>query len=697
MEQKEKIIEEKYLEETLARLNEIVKISGVETENIEKIFNIENEKYLNSLKDMDLNTLSEETAINVANMQVALEQKLQELEKMKLEVATYKNMINSPYFAKLDIVPADTKIKEQYYIGMHTLNDENNNFVVLDWRSPIASVFYDYQVGKAKIVSDNSTLDIELLNKRQFKIIDSKLKYFFDTNIAIEDELLQDALGQNSSNSMKSIVQTIQAEQNSIIRSPEGVNLVVNGVAGSGKTAIALHRIAYLLYKLKGKLDSDSVLVLSHNNAFSSYISQVLPELAEQDVRKVILDILCAKNLSNIAPIENKYEQIDRIINNSSQIDNWKAKTSFEFFEALNNYCYKIVANNFQSKSFMVMGVIIPKEKIDKLYFDVYSEQNLFTRICWISEALVEDYFYNVKSVGALKKLKIEIFEKLFSFVSCKKPIKLYLEFLETQGLDMKLRGKRIKNEDAYAIWFIKMFIFGYSVDSKVKHLIVDEMQEYSALQLKIIDMLYPCSKTMLGDTTQSIESLGAKHTLDNYSKIFKNSISNMVLTKSYRSTMQIAKFFAYLSGNRNIEYVHRSGDEIGLINVEKDSEISKIRQLINENSNFASIGIITKTNKEAKELFTRLKNEITDISLISNNKDLLENKVCIISAFNSKGLEFDYVIAYNTSKEVYKTEYDNNLLFIVASRAVHKLDLISINDFCDKINEYFDKIKKEN
>ena len=212
-------------------------------------------------------------------------------------------MIDSPYFAKIDILPKDTNEKEKYYIGMQTLNNEKNDFVVLDWRSPIASVFYDYQVGPAKIISDNSSLDIDLINKRQFKILNSKLKYYFDTNIAIEDELLQDALGQNNSNSMKSIVQTIQSEQNAIIRSPEGVNLVVNGVAGSGKTAIALHRIAYLLYKLKGKLSSDSVLVLSHNNAFSSYISQVLPELAEQDVRKVILDVLCSKNLAYIASI----------------------------------------------------------------------------------------------------------------------------------------------------------------------------------------------------------------------------------------------------------------------------------------------------------------------------------------------------------------------------------------------------------
>jgi len=697
MEQKEKLIEEKYLARTLTRLHDIVEESINEADSQEKFFNIENDKYLNSLKDMDLNTLSEETAIAVANMQLALEQKLQEIEKLKLKVDVYNKMVGNPYFAKLDIIPEDTNKKEQYYIGMHTVNDKDNNFMVLDWRSPIASVFYDYQVGKAKIISDNSSLNIDLINKRQFKIVDSKMEYFFDTNIAIEDDLLKDALGQNSSNSMKSIVQTIQSEQNAIIRSPEGVNLVVNGVAGSGKTAIALHRIAYLLYKLKGKLNSDSVLVVSQNSAFSSYISQVLPDLAEQDVKKIILDVLCAKHLSNIALIENKYEQIDRIINNPTQAEGWKIKTSYDFMNKLLRYCYDVVAKNFHSSSFMVMGNIITKDKIDKLYYEVYSEQNIFTRICWISEALVEDYFYNVKSAGALKKLKIEIFEKLFSFVTNKKPIKLYLEFLKNNNLDMKLRGKRIKNEDAYAIWFIKSFIFGYTADTKIKHLVIDEMQEYSALQLKIIDMLYPCSKTMLGDTTQSIESREAKNILDKYNEIFKNSVTKMDLTKSYRSTMQITKFFAYLSDNKNIEFVKRSGDEINKYLISQDKEITKLKELIDENLGYSSIAIITKTNRQAKELYARLKHVVKDITLIASNKDLLLSQVCIISAYNSKGLEFDYVIAYDTSEDNYKTDYDINLLFIVASRAVHKLDLISNSKFNDKIIKYFDMEGKNN
>jgi len=685
----ERQIEEKYLDGTLQLLKKVVETEEKECVTVEEQFNIENEKYLNSLKDMDLNTLSDETAITVANLQTALEYKLDLLNRLKLEKDVYKKMLSNPYFAKITILPEDTNVDEKYYIGTHTLNDEDNNFVVLDWRSPIASVYYDYQVGKAKIVSDNSVLEVDLLGKRQFKIENGKLEYFFDTNLAIEDELLQDALGHNSSNSMKSIVQTIQAQQNKVIRWSDGVDMIVNGVAGSGKTAIALHRIAYLLYKQKDKLTSDSVLVLSHNNAFSSYISQVLPELAERDVNKVILDVLCAKALSKIAPIENKYESMDRIINNPSQVDNWKAKTSVHFYNAIRDYCYKVVARAFEPKSFMIMGNIIPQEKLEKLYYEMYAEQNIFTRFIWMSEALVSDYFYNVKSVGAIKKLKIEIFEKLVSFLKSKKPVAVYLDFLKSMGLDMRLRGNKIKNEDAYAIWYIKMFIGGYNANSNIKHLVVDEVQEYSALQLKIIDMLYPATKTMLGDVGQCVEYVGAKEVFDNIDTILGKPVEKVELNKSYRSTMQITKFFAYLAGNERLEYVKRSGEEVRKINVDGSMELATIAKLIKENKNYNTIAIITKTNRQAKELYAKIKNKIKGVSLIANNKDTLGGKINIISAFNSKGLEFDYVIVYDASEANYSNDYDMNLLFIACSRAVNRLDLLSCNDFCSKIKEY--------
>ncbi len=691
--EKDRIVEEQYLSRTIQILRQNIADCQCEEENQENIFNTENEKYLSSMKDMNLNTLSEENALLMSNMQQTLEQRLNEVEKLKQLQSIYVKMIFSPYFAKIDIIPEDTNQSEKYYIGTHTLNDKDNTFIVLDWRSPIASIFYDYEVGDAKIVSDNSTLDVKLTNKRQFKIEDSQLKYFFDTNVAIEDELLQDALGQNSSNSMKSIVQTIQAEQNKVIRSPEGVNLVVNGVAGSGKTAIALHRIAYLLYKLKGKLTSDSVLVLSHNNAFSSYISQVLPDLAEQDVSKVVLDALCRKHLHNIADIEFKSDQMDRIINYSGQVDNWKYKISYEFLNRLENYCYQEIANSFEPKTISIMGIIIPQDKISKLYFETYKEQSTFTRICWIADALVNDYFYNVKSAGALKRIKVEIFEQLMSFVPDRSPVNLYIKFLKSVGRDMKLRSGKIKNEDAYPIWFIKMFVAGYNVDTKIQHLIIDEMQEYSAVQLKIVDMLYPCCKTMLGDTTQFVDKLGANNILQNYSNIFNADINNIELNKSYRSTMQITEFFAYLAENKQIEYVKRSGDDVGFWITNDNEECNLLTRLVDNKYN--NTAIITKNNKQAIELYNKYNGILDNLHLVSSNKDLLQGGVTIISAFNSKGLEFDQVIVYNASEENFSTEFENNLLFIASSRAMHRLDIVSKGKFCKKCAEYIEKNNK--
>ena len=687
MTEKDKILETNYLNDTLSTLQDFVSKGETNVVKMEEEFKVENEQYLNTLKSLSLNEMSEETAVVVEGLQRGLDHKLNELNLIKSETAIYKTMLPNPYFAKIDIVPSDTNQKEKYYLGVHTL-EEDEKFIILDWRSPIASVFYDYPVGPAKIITDSTSLDVELINKRQFKIEDSKLKYFFDTNVAIEDELLKDALGQNSSNSMKSIVQTIQQEQNNIIRSSENVTLVVNGVAGSGKTAIGLHRIAYLLYKLKGKLSSNSILLLSHNNAFSSYISSVLPELAEEDVKKQVLDFECYRKLKSIAPIEYKYEQMERVISSAEQAEIWRKKVSYKFLTSLTDYLNNVVANDFKPTSFSILGNLIEKEKIKNLYFEMYKKQNIFTRLKWISEALFESCFYNVKSKGVAKKIKIEIFEKLFSFVKQKKPLSIYLDFLKVNGLSMSLRNGKIKNEDAYAIWYIKMFVYGYESSGDIKHLVVDEMQEYSAIQLKIIDMLYPCTKTILGDVKQCVEYGGALDIYEHFSDIFSEQVEKVLLNKSYRSTKQITDLFKYLIDDNTIQSVDRLGDEVGFVKAEK-SIFSKLVKLTRKNNKFASIAIITKTNKQAKFLYNKLNNHIDNLKLIGDNKELLSNGINIISAFNSKGLEFDYVIVYDASEENYSTSYEMNLLFIACSRAMHKLDLVTVNNFCNKIENY--------
>lgn len=690
MTEKDKIIENKYLNETISILDKFITNGEVNLAAMEKSFNDDNEQYLNTLKTLGLNDMSEETAIIVEGLQRNLDNKLNEIAVIKSENSAYMVMKDNPYFAKIDIVPSDTKNKEIYYIGVHTLED-NDRFVVLDWRSPIASIFYDYPVGEAEIKADNSKLKVELLNKRQFKIDNGKLKYFFDTNVAIEDDMLKDALGQNSSNSMKSIVQTIQSEQNNIIRSPENVTLVVNGVAGSGKTAIGLHRIAYLLYKLKGKLSSSSVMVLSHNNAFSSYISTVLPELAEEDVKKQILDFECAKKLKAIAPIEYKFEQMERILLNPSQVEEWKNKTSYGYLLDLEDYLENVVARSFKPKSFSVLGNVIEKEKLENLYFEMYKNQNIFTRLKWMAEALCESSFYNVKSASVIKKLKVEIFNRLKSFVGQRNPLEIYLNFLKQKDLSMSLRNGKIKNEDAYAIWFIKMFVSGYSVRNDIKHLVIDEMQEYSALQLKIIDLIYPCTKTILGDIKQSVEYDGAKEVYDNLSAILSQEVNKIVLNKSYRSTKQITDLFKFLVNDSTMQSVDRIGEDVGFVKAKNDL-LKTIYKYVRSSKKYKTIAIITKTNKQAVAIFEKLKKHIPELALIGDNKEVLSNGVNVISAFNSKGLEFDYVIVPQVNPKNYSREYDINLLFIACSRAMHKLDLITDFEFCDKIQNYINK-----
>jgi len=689
-----KIFEEEknYLLDTISLTHDkLKKIENFST-SVKNMMDNSTQEYHEYLK-RNSNKLNEEDVVELYNMQGRLEDLQTDIFDYEKDKSTYTKMLNKPYFARIDIKDREESLSEKYYIGIHSLVDDNKNYRIVDWRSPIASIFYDYEEGDCAIKTNSSVLRCRLENKRQFGIADGKLDYYIDTTINIEDELLQEALAKNTTSQMKSIVQTIQREQNEIIRCDASKTLIVQGVAGSGKTAIALHRIAYLLYRYHDKIKSENIKYISPNSAFSSYISSVLPDLAEDDVEKLQLDDIARMYLKKHLILEKRFEQIERLIGQNN-IDEYNYKISYKFLQELLDYAYNHYIDNFNIDDFEVKDKIIDSKKIKDLFFNKYSDRDLFTRFKWITDNIFDMYFYKVRTPNSKLKIKEYIFRKLYSTIVNKNCVKAYMNFLAEKNMKIELVGNKVKNEDAYAILLFKIFIYGADAYDNVEHLVIDEMQDYSAVQIYIISKLFNCTKTILGDFNQTINPESIAKIQEDYSKIVTEDNIMITLNKSYRSTKEIANFYNFIGKKTNAKVVERHGEQVDLYNTNKNDSISLIVKLVNEykNKGYNSIAIITKSNKDARELYSLVENKIEKINLIDDNTDCYDNNTCIISTFNSKGLEFDGVIVYNVSDN-FKSNVDRNLLYIASTRALHKLSIISIDSKCKFIEEFKEKI----
>jgi len=675
----DKVLEQDYLDSTLELINKKINNLKISSKKLEGVFNESNAEYFDYLK-VNSNKLNEENVVEIMNLQSRLDD-IQEdsFDQIKM-TKVYNKMLDKPYFASINIREKAINESEKYYIGIHSLSEDNKNYKVVDWRSPIASIFYDYEQGDCEIRTKSSILRCDLLNKRQYGISGGKLNYFFDSTINIEDDILKESLAQNSSNKMKSIVQTIQKEQNQIIRGDENKNLIVQGVAGSGKTAIALHRIAYLIYKMKGKISSENIMFLSPNNAFSSYISSVLPDLAEEDVEKIQLDLIARNYLKKHLILERKYEQVERIIS-QEDLSDYEYKSSKQFLDDLLDFANKNYIENFKIDNLVIKDINIDVKKIYQLFFDRYSDKDLFTRLKWITDNIFDIYFYKYKKPETIVKLKELIFVKLYSFIENKNCVRAYMNFLKEKGLKLNLVGNKVKNEDAYGILFFKLFIFGLDKYSNIKHLIIDEMQDYTPLQIHILKYLFDCPMTILGDYNQSLNPKISEQNFHDLNKLFDNNCKILRLNKSYRSTIEIAQFFNSISDSEKADVVARNGEKIDFETADKDNFIHKLLKIIEDckKKGYNSIGVITKNTAHSRELYNEIKKFDHSINLIDDNIDLYNNDTCVISAFNSKGLEFDCVILID-GENYYVNDIDRNILYVASTRALHKLCILSLD-----------------
>ncbi len=572
---------------------------------------------------------------------------------------------NKPYFGMIRFKEDDEE--NDIYIGITSVEDKLE-YYVHDWRSPICSMFYDYETGKASYEAPGGRIEGEITRKRQYIIEYGELKNIFDNNLNISDSLLQEVLAEESSDKMKNIVNTIQEEQNKVIRNTEDKNLIVEGIAGSGKTSVALHRIAFLLYRIPN-LNSGNIVVFTPNKVFSEYISNVLPELGEDNTYSMTFyDLLC-QNISEYKNIENFTDFISRYYKNkNANYELIKYKQSDEIINDLDNYLNDVINNTKFVKPLSYDNFIeVSTEELNNMLKLKYDRFPLFSRIEEISKKIAEKNYdgkdNNAKSIAKILNDNLNIKLDLKS---------IYNGFFKSKysNYDYSIGGNNILYEDACLFLYLKSILVGFNTNHVIKEVVIDEAQDYNKLQYLIIKKTFKTANyTILGDTNQTINPYYKYNSLEELKSIFDDS-KYITLTKTYRSTYKIIEYTNQILNLKHSSAIRRenASDILFRKGCKKEDLIDDITYL---KSISKSIAIITKDDEEAEKLYTMLKNDI-DIMLIDNFSHLKRDLV-IVPSYIAKGLEFDSVIVYTDEDNKY-TENEKYLFYVACTRAQHNL-----------------------
>lgn len=590
-------------------------------------------------------------------------------------ISKLRNQNNSPYFARIDFQTSSAL--QKVYIGLGSII-YNKKVYAVDWRSPIASLYYEYELGDAQYHINDKVIKGALTLKRQYKIENQQLLSYFDTNLTINDEILQEILSKHASDKMRQIVSTIQKEQNAIIRTEKTENILVQGVAGSGKTSIALHKAAYLLYKHRRSLKSSDILVLSPNNIFSSYISEVLPQLGEDNLVETTFAQLVRTELKR--PIEPREDMLDEIATKADQdtLNEISYKSSYEFLDSLLRFLKGPLTDIFSPKTLRYVikekdegneEIVFTEEETRNLFFKTFKGYDFYERInkiAWqYAMVFTEKRHYNKMQHRGLKDRFKHI---LYSFMPISDVEQIFQIFMAREKLSAK-KTNTIKYMDKGTYLAIKHYLYGLDHDFSAKYLIIDEMQDFTPVDIYMFKKIWSCPYMIVGDVNQCIEKTLSKEYLQLTDDFLGCNVYN--LNKTYRSTQEIASFANNMIGIKNVEYVNRRGQSPKVIQTENQGQtIAKI--ITEECSDFDHIAIICKCNKEAKEICKQLNGKI-DYVLMKEPEDY-KNKVLVTTCATAKGIEFDAVIVPNADEENYKNSLDKNILYISSTRALHKL-----------------------
>ncbi len=639
---------------------------------------IDDEEELTEFKKMMWENSS---SFDDAEMQQVMAATAQEASKalQKREYFRRLNKIkNKPYFASIVYKDDDGSI-HNIYMSLTYLKDDKYNNILYDWRSPICSLFYDYETGPCSYKAPGGTYTGELKRKRQYKIENNKLLGVFDNSLNIDDEILQEVLAEDSDEKMKNVVNTIQQEQNKVIRNLEDNNLIVQGIAGSGKTTVALHRIAFLLYQLE-RLNSNNILIFSPNNIFTEYISDVLPSLGEANTLQTTFADYMSTFITEYKDVENFTDFVSRYYSyKEDDPELVKYKQSDEIIVDLTNYLNDYI-NNVKVTNSFIEGEInkVDKEELNEMLHYKYDRLPLFERVEEIAKKLSSNFYK-----GSSKKVKT--FEKLIRENSnFKKDYKeIYFNFWKSSHCKKKLpdalinkfiKKDTINYEDALLFTYLKGTLEGFLYEANIKQVIIDEAQDYNRLQYIIINKIFRRADfTILGDINQNINPYYSYNSLEDLKDLFKGETKYLELLKTYRSSPEIINYTNKILNLKHVNAIRRDNNKPVVIRKNiKELKESLIKDINYLQDTYKSTALITKDIKEAENIYNLLKDDL-NISLVEPNSKKFNKNLIIIPAYTAKGLEFDSVIIYNDRNNSYKNN-ERNLLYVACTRCQHEL-----------------------
>lgn len=630
------------------------------------------------------------------------EQAFTTIDKKLKELTILKE---SPYFGRVTFNDLEFDQKDTLYVGRFGVTPEGSyEPVIVDWRAPVASLFYHGSLGEASYTSPDGPIKCDIEGRRQIIVKKGELKGVFDSAIDVKDDILQMVLSNNSSDKLKDVIMTIQQEQDEIIRKERTSNIVVNGVAGSGKTTIALHRVAYLLYNYRKELE-DKVLILGPNGIFMEYISQVLPSLGEVGVKQETFASFALKEMDSELYIMSFDKYLEKILSEDKEfIEDAKYKNSYEIIEDLDNLVKEMDKDYFHVEDVKYFGdLVISKEEIEEMFNKHYEYMPLFRRSEKIKRIILskikdkrDEKVWELNEEIRKEKEKLTPEELLIEENNLEFRRKLRIREIVKEVMDSRAKlDNWISREDVLDIYdrfngnkkeytindlapilYLAIKLEGKKATKDYRHVVIDEAQDYSPLQFKVVRELTGTKYfTVVGDVNQRLIKYSDLAPMMELGKIFDDVNPEIYnLNKSYRSTYEIMEYAnKYLDEDRIIPIVRHGKpvEEIEFHNSEELSEsiIESLKEFSNEG--LESIAIITRDKEELEKVYNLISNKVHLVKF--DNEDVLyKGGNVIIPSYFAKGLEFDGVIIVDNGSS--KDENENLIKYIMSTRALHRL-----------------------
>lgn len=595
-----------------------------------------------------------------------------------------QRLLTSPYFGRVDFHASGDTGARAHYIGVHNFSDpQTQEIVVHDWRAPVSSLYYDFESGEAFFQAPQGTVHGEITGKRQYKIQDGRLEYMFESALNIGDDVLQRELSQSADDKMKTIVATIQREQNAVIRNETAQVLILQGVAGSGKTSIALHRVAFLLYRFKDTLSSDNVMILSPNKVFDDYIADVLPELGEEQIAEIDFNAIASRFLAKVTDYETFSEQVVNLLDrvDEAAAERMRYKATPEFVTLLDAWI-----TSRADEEFTPAEIVQKNNRLSAGWVAATFGQSptlpIFTRLDLLADTAVHllkqqasdrgGKWTAADTTGVRRQVRA-----MFPYKDALAVYKAFYSDPARRGLFKPLGRKKIEYADVFPLIYTMIRTSRHESYGRIRHLLIDEMQDYTPIQYAVVRELFSCRMTILGDSNQSVNPFSSSSP-STIRSIFPEA-DCLELRKSYRSTTEITDFAQHISRNDKIIPVERHGRPPQVIAcADQKGQEAQILALVEQhrNSEQRSLGIICKTIAQAAALYRALAEAGVELTLLDYDSAEFAGGIVITSAHLSKGLEFDTVIVPQVDDTNYANEMDRCMLYIACTRAMHELHL---------------------